>query len=143
MERNFRLLLQLFLFIALSAVSIVSLYWNTLDHHPNMSKPEIFVDSLTCSFLIMQGSTIAMSYLTQPRRWGVFVREIQENPSGGNGKKWYYPFLFLGIAYCVLISKIYWEWIAWFPIVGISVRKNYVFRMVHEYYAIFITYFIV
>lgn len=134
---------SLFLFIALSTFSIVSIYGNVLYHHPSMSKPEILVDSFTCSFLVMQGSTIALSYLTQPKRWGVFVRKIQENFSGGNGKKWYYPFLLLVFAHCVLFSKILWEWIAWFPIVGISVRKNYVFRMVDEYYAMFITCFIV
>lgn len=132
---------SLFLFIAFTAFSIVPLYWNFLDHYPTMSNPEIFIDFLACSPLKMQGTAITMFCLTHSQRWAEFITKIRKNPS--RKEKTCYLFLFLGIAHCMFISKTCWEDIAWNHIDGNAIERNYVYTMVHQYYAIFITCFIV
>lgn len=133
---------SIFLYIAWLVISLYSIYCNILQRLIQLTKLELALDIASSCSNIMQGTAIALSYLTQSKRCVSFIKKLHPNVYNKNGKKWY-KLLVLGFVYCIWYLRIFSYWFTWLPILKLTVLKNYIFRMVFEYYGIFIAIYIV
>lgn len=130
---------SLFIFFMVLASSIYSIYFNT-NNYKRLGKPEMFVDILTSISLLLQGSAIALSYLTQPKKWYNFINKLERNHCKNNNKT---AIAITGIIHLLLVMRITFSWIVWFPMTQIEISKYYIFRIVHKYYGTFSACFII
>lgn len=94
-----------------------------------------FTDFLTSIFVTIQGASIQISPIINRHAWRKLIRDL--NLDDGDGKKSFLcGYMELLTLHILFGARVTWNFVVWLRNIGWNSYKYYVFRSLHEYFAI-------
>lgn len=125
---------QLFMLCITFCFSVFSIYCTASESYSNLSTMQIFIDLLTSTFITVEGMSIQIISLLYPTVWRRLLKEF--NLTNGTKKHTASICFEIFFLHSLFVARIIWNTIVWTKVVGWMLYRHYIFRLIHEYYAL-------